>query len=114
MIYLFIAHLVLVLSGFSQNTSELIYLENDQLVYVPFSMEGQTNKVNTIPDFSYAGYMGGGVELPTDISVEVTVTPETGDDAPRIQDAIQFVAMPVVGFVVQKYLQTEAESLERA
>ena len=35
--------------------------------------------------------MGGGVSLPTDISIEVTVTPEEGDDARRIQDAIDLV-----------------------
>ena len=46
-------------------------------------------QVNTIPDFSYAGYMGGGVSLPTDIPIEATVTPEAGDDARRIQAAIR-------------------------
>lgn len=54
-------------------------------------MTGQSNVVNTIPDFSYAGYMDGGVTLPTDISIEVTVTPEEGEDARRIQDAIDLV-----------------------
>lgn len=43
-----------------QNASQLIYMDQGELVYVPFAMLGQSNEVNTIPDFSYAGYMGGG------------------------------------------------------
>ena len=74
-----------------QNSSELIYLDQGELTYVPFSMKGQSNVVNTIPDFSYAGYMGGGVSLPTDISIKAIVIPEPGDDAPRIQAAINLV-----------------------
>jgi len=58
-----------------QNSSQLIYLDQGELVYVPFAMKGQSNEVNTIPDFSYAGYMGGGVSLPTDIPIKATVTP---------------------------------------
>ena len=74
-----------------QNASQLIYLDQGELTYVPFAMQGQSNVVNTIPDFSYAGYMGGGVSLPTDISVEITVSPEEGEDAQRIQAAIDLV-----------------------
>jgi hypothetical protein len=75
-----------------QNSSQLVYLDQGELTYVPFSMTGQSNEVNTIPDFSYAGYMGGGVSLPTDIEIKVTVTPEEGEDARRIQAAIDLVA----------------------
>ncbi len=75
----------------SQIASELIYLDQDELIYVPFSMKGQSNEVNTIPDFSYAGYLGGGVSLPTDIPVKVTVSPAEGDDTRRIQAAIDLV-----------------------
>ncbi len=74
-----------------QNNSQLIYLDQDKLTYVPFAMEGQSNAVNTIPDFSYAGYQGGGVSLPADLSVRVVVNPEEGDDAPGIQAAIDQV-----------------------
>lgn len=77
---------------YGQNSSQLIYLDQGELTYVPFAMSGQSNEVNTIPDFSYAGYMGGGVSLPTNISVEATVTPADGDDAQRIQAAIDLVA----------------------
>ncbi len=75
-----------------QNSSELIYLDQDKLTYVPFPMTGKSNAVNTIPDFSHAGYMGGGVALPTDISIGAIVTPEEGDDAYRIQSAINTVS----------------------
>ena len=35
------------------------------LYYAPYANEGQDNVVNILPDFSHAGYMGGGVALPT-------------------------------------------------
>ncbi len=71
-----------------QESSQLIYLDQGELTYVPFAMEGQSNAVNTIPDFSHAGYMGGGVALPSNIPIVATVTPEAGDDTQRIQNAI--------------------------
>lgn len=74
-----------------QNSSQLIYLDQDELTYIPFAMQGQSNAVNTIPDFSYAGYMGGGVSLPTDIAIKATISPEEGEDSRRIQAAIDFV-----------------------
>lgn len=75
----------------NQISSQLIYLDQGELTYAPFAMNGQSNVVNTIPDFSYAGYMGGGVSLPTDVPVKATVSPEEGDDASRIQAAINQV-----------------------
>jgi hypothetical protein len=52
-----------------------------------------------ILDFSHAGYMGGGVVLPTDVPVKATVQPlgNGNDDAPAIQAAINLVStMPLV------------------
>lgn len=50
---------------------------------------------NTIPDFSNAGYGGGGVALP-DAPVAVELSPEAGDAGERIQQAIDGVArMPL-------------------
>jgi len=50
---------------------------------------------NRIPDFSHAGYMGGGVALP-DVPVRVQLEPAEGDDTARIQAAIDKVsAMPL-------------------
>lgn len=86
-----ILSLVGVCSTHGQNASQLIYLDQGELIYVPFAMSGQSNEVNTIPDFSYAGYLGGGVSLPTDIPIEAIVTPQEGDDARRIQTAINLV-----------------------
>lgn len=90
-LYFLILGLLAVYSTSCQTSSELVYMDQSQLTYVPFAMKGQSNAVNTIPDFSYAGYMGGGVSLPTDISVEAIVTPQEGEDAARIQAAINLV-----------------------
>ncbi len=46
---------------------------------------------NRIPDFSHAGYRGGGVVLP-DVPVRVVVNPTNGDNGARIQAAIDYVA----------------------
>src|SRR5579872_744361 len=44
-----------------------------------------------IMDFSYAGYGGGGVALPS-VPVQQTVSPSGGDDTSAIQSAINSVA----------------------
>jgi len=59
--------------------------EDGRLVYVPDALG------NTVPDFSRAGYGGGGVALP-EVAVAVTVAPEPGDARARIQAAIDEVA----------------------
>ena len=46
---------------------------------------------NRVPDFSRAGYRGGGVELP-DVPTVGTVTPIDGDDTASIQAALDAVA----------------------
>jgi len=46
---------------------------------------------NRIPDFSNAGYAGGGVALPV-MPVKVVVTPVAGENGPRIQAAIDYVS----------------------
>ncbi|MDE3099590.1 MAG: hypothetical protein KGJ88_08950, partial [Verrucomicrobiota bacterium] len=46
---------------------------------------------NRIPDFSYAGYEGGGVAIPASIVVQQTVSPGGGDDTASIQNAINAV-----------------------
>jgi hypothetical protein len=58
---------------------------NGKLVYKPDSLG------NTIPDFSCAGYCGGGVEPPY-VPVKKTVWPVEGDSAPQIQAAIDSVS----------------------
>lgn len=75
--------------GYAQSSS-LVWLDNGSLSYAPFAMEGQTNAVNLIPDFSHAGYKGGGVALP-DVPVVITLSPSDGDDTEMIQAAIDEV-----------------------
>ena len=90
-IALLVSSLIAVCNTQAQNASQLVYLDQGALTYVPFAMNGQSNEVNTIPDFSHAGFMGGGITLPTDIPIAAIVTPEEGDDKQRIQAAIDLV-----------------------
>ncbi len=55
-----------------------------KLVYVT---DGSANR---IPDFSHAGYKGGGVELPI-VSTVRTISPVAGDNTANIQNAINQV-----------------------
>jgi Stigma-specific protein, Stig1 len=67
----------------------------DQLTYGRYANQGQNNRDNVLPDFSYAGYERGGVPIP-DVPAVRTVDPASGDDGARIQDAIDEVAaMPL-------------------
>lgn len=70
--------------------SSLLGLNGDTLEYMPFAMRGQSNEVNIIPDYSHAGYMGGGVALP-EIPTVISLSPSDGDDTERIQEAIDQV-----------------------
>ena len=64
----------------------LIHLDDTgKLVYVP------DEKGNVIPDFSNAGYGGGGVAIPQ-VPVRAVVEPGPGDDGERIQAAIDRVS----------------------
>ena len=58
---------------------------NDLLTYY------SDNLGNHLPDFSYAGYMEGGVPLPT-VPVKLTISPVAGDNTANIQDAINTVS----------------------
>jgi hypothetical protein len=60
-----------------------------KLVYVP------DEQGNSIPDFSYAGYGGGGSVIPT-VPVKETIWPVPGDNTANVQAAIDKVsAMPL-------------------
>jgi hypothetical protein len=64
---------------------------NGRLVYVADSLG------NTIPDFSNAGYKGGGVPIPY-VAIKETVWPVLGDNSSNIQAAIDCVsALPPDG-----------------
>ena len=94
--------LLLLVSGFSDNNvqaqskgvSQWASLNaNGKLTYKTLE------KGDKIMDFSYAGYMGGGIKLP-EVPMKLTVSPGSGDDAKTIQDAIDQVSKmnPVNGF----------------
>lgn len=71
--------------------TSLVYLNaSNKLVYNKFANHGETNKDNIIPDFSNAGYKGGGVTLPN-VPVKITITPVSGDNRLHIQNAIDEV-----------------------
>jgi len=62
---------------------------NGTLVY------SNDNLGNHLIDYSYAGYGGGGVAIPTNIIVRETLDPITGDNTANIQNAINAVgALP--------------------
>ncbi|MBM4168974.1 MAG: T9SS type A sorting domain-containing protein [Ignavibacteria bacterium] len=65
----------------SWSSSRVYYGTDGKLVYVP-DAEG-----NRIPDFSYAGYKNGNVPIP-DVPVIMTISPDTGDNTNRINNAI--------------------------
>lgn len=72
-------------------TTRLVFTgEDGKLAYVPDYLG------NRLPDFSRAGYMGGGVALP-DVPVVIEVEPDEGDDWERIQKAVDYVASLPVG-----------------
>lgn len=69
---------------------------NGLLRYALYAERGSDHARNIVPDFSRAGYQGGGVSLPTRSSIpviEVLGPNAEGDDYPRIQAAIDAVAV---------------------
>ena len=70
---------------FHNYTSRVYPAVDNKLVYVP------DEQGNTIPDFSHAGYGGGGIALPV-VPVKETVWPVEGDNTPSIQAAIDRVS----------------------
>jgi len=80
-----------------QVNAPLVALRSDgeRLHYGLYSERGAASARNIVPDFSRAGYRGGGIGLPTRESIPVrqTITPSAnGDDYSRIQAAINAVA----------------------
>ncbi len=58
-----------------------------KLQYGTYANEGERDAVNRVPDFSHAGYHGGGVPLPF-VPVKKILSPQPGDNQPAIQAAI--------------------------
>ncbi|WEK18900.1 MAG: hypothetical protein P0Y49_19185 [Candidatus Pedobacter colombiensis] len=75
----------------SDSNTSLVYISAlGKLAYNKFANEGEINKDNVIPDFSTAGYKGGGVALP-EIPVKKTISAVAGDNRLNIQNAIDEV-----------------------
>ncbi|MCH5597873.1 hypothetical protein [Niabella ginsengisoli] len=73
--------------------TSLIYQKTDgSLGYNYYANQGETNKVNLIPDFSMAGYKGGGVAIPHSVAIKKTLSPLSGDNRSQIQQAIDEVS----------------------
>ncbi len=70
--------------------SNIVYSGSDgKLVYV------RDTAGNCVPDFSHAGYKGGGVDIPY-VDVVKTISPVSGDNTSSIQNAINEVSnMPL-------------------
>ncbi len=64
---------------------------NGSLISKTFSTDGEFESLNTLPDYSYAGYMGGGVAIPN-VPVKKTISATSGDQTKRIQEAINEVS----------------------
>jgi len=70
----------------------LVYRGDDgRLKYSFYANNGCTEAVNTVPDFSYAGYRGGGTQIP-DVPVRMKISPDAGDNLQQIQSAIDYVS----------------------
>ncbi len=80
-------------------SSTLVYEDaNGDLIYGNYPNQGQANSVNTVPDFSSAGYKGGGIPIPFVPAVVTINAPTGGDDTTLIQNAInQVAALPIDG-----------------
>ena len=86
----------------AQSYSSLVFPGNDgSLDYVGYANEGQSDSgptyaENKMIDFSYAGYMGGGVSIPwVPVVTILEPDPNGGDDYLRIQAAINDMAATV-------------------
>src|SRR5512137_2978290 len=67
-------------------TTTLVYPGTDgRMVYVADSLG------NKIPDFSNAGYKGGGISIPY-VAIKKTLWPVLGDNSAKIQAAIDSVS----------------------
>ena len=76
---------LLAVPAFAWESNLVHYDSNGMLVY-----EAEPSTGHRIGDFSYAGYMGGGVNIP-DVNTVKTIQTTGGDDTELIQNAIDWV-----------------------
>ena len=63
----------------------------DTLSYGLYPAHDETGARHRLPDFSFAGYMGGGVPLPS-VPAILTLEPQAGDNHAQIQSAIDSIS----------------------
>ena len=86
---LLVSALVLLLAAASSNAAQSSWVyfgANGKLAYQTWG------NGNQIMDFSSAGYMGGGVAIPTNVAVFTNLNATGADDTARLQAAINYVA----------------------
>jgi len=84
--------MIVSLQSYSQPSSSLVFEGPDgKLQYTPFANRGQTNEVNIIPDFSWAGYKFSQEPIP-DVPVVAVLEPIEGDNRAHIQQKIDEVS----------------------
>ncbi|HUS01224.1 MAG TPA: hypothetical protein VMY77_05835, partial [Chitinophagaceae bacterium] len=113
-LFLFFLFSCLIINAFSQKQN------TGKSDWVSFDKNGKLS-YKTLPggdrimDFSYAGYMGGGVSIP-DVKVKITLNASEGDNTDAIQAAINEVSkMPLVnGFRGEVALNAGTYNCERA
>ena len=77
----------------------LMYCFDAEAQHVPYAIAFEDNRLvyysdaenNRIPDYSHAGYRGGGVDLPN-VPVKIEIGPIEGDNRAHIQNAINTVS----------------------
>jgi hypothetical protein len=83
---LFVVSLLVPVALSAQATSSWVFMGSDGHLHYKTDAQG-----NRILDYSYAGYEGGGVALPT-VPVAQTISPVSGDNTAHIQAAIDAVS----------------------
>lgn len=77
-------------AAYGQQSKLVQTRSNGKLNYTTYANEGESNSINKIPDYSHAGYKGGGIALPQ-VPVKKTLRPQPGDNHKYIQEAIEAV-----------------------
>ncbi|SEL80542.1 SH3 domain-containing protein [Parapedobacter koreensis] len=75
-----------------QSASSVISIgRNGKIASKNWAANGEKEAINIVPDYSYAGYKGGGVAIP-DVPVKITLSPGKGDQTKIIQNAIDKIS----------------------
>ena len=89
--------------------------QTGKLQYALYANHQEDEAIHMLPDFSFAGYGGGGIALPTydSLNIEQRLFPMAGDNHAAIQDAIDVVsALPRDGRGIRGVVLLEAGEYE--